>query len=88
MSTTPGRATRERLLQTWNHQCAYCGGRADHLDHVIPRSHGGAHREDNRLPACQMCGQAKGARTLAQWLADIATTGSRTARPGAPQTAA
>ncbi|CAI7976501.1 HNH endonuclease [Frankia sp. Hr75.2] len=88
MTSTPSPDVRRRLYAAWNHTCAYCGGRADHLDHVIPKSRGGANNADNRLPACQMCGQAKGARSLAEWLADIATTGSRSARPGAPRTAA
>ncbi|WP_084647157.1 HNH endonuclease [Parafrankia discariae] len=77
----PAASVRETILTVWAGRCAYCGGQADHLDHVIPRAQGGPHRGENRLPSCSPCGQAKANRTLAEWLADIAATGSVKDRP-------
>lgn len=77
----PGAGVRVQILTVWAGRCAYCGGEADHLDHVVPRAQGGAHRGENRLPACSPCGQAKADRTLAEWIADIAATGSIKDRP-------
>ncbi|MEX5712749.1 HNH endonuclease signature motif containing protein [Parafrankia sp. FMc6] len=77
----PALSVRATILTVWDHRCAYCGGVADHLDHVVPRAQGGPHRGENRLPACSACGQAKADRTLAQWIADIAATGSIKDRP-------
>lgn len=33
-------------------------------DHVIPRSRGGAHTRENRLPCCKACNATKGKRPL------------------------
>ncbi len=42
--------TRAALMRRDNYRCAYCGRRAETIDHVIPRSRGGAHAwEADRL---------------------------------------
>lgn len=43
--------------------CMYCGGRAETVDHVIPRSRGGALTWDNAVAACQRCNHRKANRT-------------------------
>lgn len=48
----------------FNHACAYCL-RTDAkltIDHVIPLSRGGAHTQENIVPACQPCNSRKHAR--------------------------
>jgi 5-methylcytosine-specific restriction endonuclease McrA len=43
--------------------CAYCGGRATTIDHVLPRSRGGKNTWLNTVAACGPCNQRKGDRT-------------------------
>lgn len=45
------------------HSCAFCGGKATTIDHVIPRSRGGTNRWDNTVAACSPCNGKKGNRT-------------------------
>ncbi len=45
-------------------RCQYCGGRADSLDHVVPRSRGGTHSWENVVAACRRCNTAKRDRLL------------------------
>ncbi|MFI2242392.1 HNH endonuclease [Streptomyces chrestomyceticus] len=59
--------SRTAILTRWDHRCAYCGGWAQHLDHVVPLSKGGADVESNMVPACALCNLSKGAKTLAEW---------------------
>ena len=35
--------TRAGLMHRDRYRCAYCGGRAETIDHVVPRSRGGPH---------------------------------------------
>lgn len=49
------------------HACAYCGGDAEHWDHVIPRAQGGLDVASNLVPACEPCNLSKAARTPEQW---------------------
>jgi 5-methylcytosine-specific restriction endonuclease McrA len=44
--------------------CQYCGLRADSIDHVVPRSRGGAHVWDNVVAACRSCNTRKRDRLL------------------------
>jgi 5-methylcytosine-specific restriction endonuclease McrA len=41
------------------HRCQYCGGVADSIDHVVPRSKGGPHAWDNVVAACRPCNARK-----------------------------
>ena len=43
--------------------CAYCGGHAETVDHIIPRSRGGTLTWDNAVAACQRCNHRKANRT-------------------------
>jgi 5-methylcytosine-specific restriction endonuclease McrA len=47
-----------------DHRCQYCGGAAESIDHVIPRSKGGLHVWDNVVAACRACNVRKGDRLL------------------------
>jgi len=44
-------------------RCQYCGGRADSIDHVLPRSRGGPHVWENLAAACRPCNSRKRDRT-------------------------
>ena len=46
-----------------SHKCAFCGGKAATIDHVLPRSRGGKNRWDNTVAACSPCNNKKGCRT-------------------------
>jgi 5-methylcytosine-specific restriction endonuclease McrA len=43
--------------------CQYCGGSAENLDHVVPRSRGGLHVWENVVAACRRCNAKKMDRT-------------------------
>jgi 5-methylcytosine-specific restriction endonuclease McrA len=43
--------------------CQYCGGPAENLDHVIPRSKGGLHEWENVVASCRRCNARKEDRT-------------------------
>ena len=45
-------------------KCVYCGATATSIDHVIPRSRGGAHQWENVVAACHKCNHAKADRML------------------------
>ncbi|MHC9292739.1 HNH endonuclease [Mycobacterium sp. LTG2003] len=60
------RATRVGVLRRDRHTCVYCGGRADTVDHVLPRSRGGSDHWLNLVAACQPCNGRKGDRTPAE----------------------
>lgn len=57
------KVTRRAVLARDNHSCQYCGSHA-HLtiDHVIPRSRGGATTWDNIVTSCAPCNTRKGDR--------------------------
>jgi 5-methylcytosine-specific restriction endonuclease McrA len=47
-------------------RCQYCGGRAESIDHVVPRSRGGEHTWENVVAACRACNTHKRDRLLEQ----------------------
>jgi 5-methylcytosine-specific restriction endonuclease McrA len=57
--------TRRNVFQRDNHHCQYCGTGSDPLsiDHVVPRSRGGADVWENVTTACLACNVRKGNRT-------------------------
>jgi 5-methylcytosine-specific restriction endonuclease McrA len=57
-------ATRRGVLRRDNHLCAYCGKTASTIDHVQPRSKGGADTWENLVACCLKCNNAKGDKTL------------------------
>ena len=58
--------TRAGLMFRDRYRCAYCGGRADTIDHVVPRSRGGAHSWQNCVASCAKCNHRKADRLLSE----------------------
>ena len=54
--------TRNAVFARDGHRCQYCAAPAESIDHVIPRSRGGAHTWDNVVAACRRCNLRKGSR--------------------------
>ncbi len=48
------------------HRCQYCDDHAETVDHVVPRSRGGAHTWDNVVAACRRCNGVKRDRLLTE----------------------
>ena len=55
--------TRRGVLRRDAQRCAYCGRQATTIDHVLPRSRGGADSWENLVAACLRCNNVKGDRT-------------------------
>ena len=55
--------TRRGVLRRDNHQCAYCGKSANTIDHVTPKSRGGAESWENLVACCFKCNNIKSDRT-------------------------
>jgi 5-methylcytosine-specific restriction endonuclease McrA len=71
--------TRRAVFARDGWTCQYCGAPAENLDHVVPRSRGGAHAWDNVVAACRRCNSRKENRL-------IEDVGLRLARrPSAPR---
>lgn len=64
------RLTRRNLMLRDGFQCQYCGKRPSHrdlnVDHVLPRSRGGADSWENLVVSCRLCNLKKGRRTPAE----------------------
>lgn len=56
-------AHRDRILERDRRTCAYCGGRAATIDHLLPRSRGGGDTWLNLVAACAPCNGSKADRT-------------------------
>ena len=56
--------TRVALMRRDRHACGYCGKRAETINHVIPRSRGGAHVWENVVAACKPCNHRKADKFL------------------------
>ena len=54
--------TRRAVFGRDSHLCQYCGGPAESIDHVLPRSRGGTHAWDNVVACCRSCNIRKGDR--------------------------
>ena len=50
---------RRAVFARDEHRCQYCGASAENIDHVIPRSRGGAHSWDNVVASCRPCNSRK-----------------------------
>ncbi len=55
--------TRRGVLRRDGHRCGYCGRGAATIDHVLPRSRGGADSWENLVACCLRCNNAKADRT-------------------------
>ncbi|WP_413319376.1 HNH endonuclease [Agrococcus sp. 1P02AA] len=58
--------SRRGVLERDRRRCAYCGGAGATIDHIHPRSRGGASDWLNTITACTRCNGAKGSRTPAE----------------------
>ena len=58
------RISRRGVFARDSNRCQYCGDRAETLDHVVPRSRGGAHTWENVVAACRPCNVRKADRLL------------------------
>lgn len=56
--------TRAALMRRDNYRCAYCGRRAETVDHIVPRSRGGAHSWENCVASCMPCNIRKADKLL------------------------
>lgn len=73
--------TAASVVHRVSDRCSYCGcrliaperaaawqwGAVRTVDHVTPKSRGGANSLDNMLPACARCNNRKGAMTLPEY---------------------
>ncbi|GAA5032738.1 HNH endonuclease [Microbacterium fluvii] len=55
--------TRRGVLRRDGHRCGYCGKSASTIDHILPRSRGGADSWENLVACCLRCNNVKGDRT-------------------------
>lgn len=58
-STRKWRRIREQVLLRDRAVCAYCGGQANTVDHIVPRKAGGMDVKSNLVAACTHCNQLK-----------------------------
>jgi len=58
--------SRRGVLRRDASRCAYCAGFASTIDHVLPRSRGGADSWENLVACCLRCNNVKGDRTPAE----------------------
>lgn len=61
-SRAPG-WTKRGVLKRDRHRCAYCGGHASTVDHLVPQSRGGPNTWLNTIAACPKCNLHKANRT-------------------------
>ena len=57
------RYSKEAVLIRDHYKCAYCLGRADTIDHIIPRCQDGGSNWMNTVASCRKCNLRKGGRT-------------------------
>lgn len=62
----PAAVSRSGVLRRDNRRCAYCTGRADTVDHVVPRSRSGPHSWENCVACCHRCNTRKADRLLSE----------------------
>ncbi len=55
--------SRRGVLRRDSHHCGYCGKTATTIDHVMPRSRGGADSWENLVACCLRCNNQKSDRT-------------------------
>lgn len=78
---------REEVAEKTYGRCAYCGkelGAVFHLDHVMPKSRGGADIKSTLLAACSRCNFWKKSFTLDEFREEIRAQISRLTRDSAP----
>lgn len=58
--------SRRAVFARDGHRCQYCNRAAENIDHVVPRSRGGAHSWENVVAACRACNSRKEDRLPAE----------------------
>jgi len=71
--------TRRGVLRRDAHRCGYCGRSASTIDHILPRSRGGADSWENLVACCLKCNNLKSDRTPQEMGWELRLT------PGAPR---
>jgi hypothetical protein len=51
--------------------CSYCDGRAEHIDHIVPKFSGGDRTWENLTGACGRCNSSKSTRSLLFFLLGV-----------------
>lgn len=64
---------RAEVIARLGRCCTYCGAgplyrRSLHMDHILPRSVGGADTVDNLVPCCKACNFRKGDKPLDKYI--------------------
>jgi 5-methylcytosine-specific restriction endonuclease McrA len=54
------------VLKRDHYKCAYCGHKANTVDHIIPKSRGGRHQWENVVAACRPCNAKKADKLLSE----------------------
>lgn len=60
---------RTAVMERDDWTCRYCGVLALTVDHMVPRSRGGATEVGNLVACCASCNRSKKDRTLREWVA-------------------
>lgn len=68
--------TRAALMHRDRFRCGYCAAKATTIDHVVPRSRGGAHSWDNCVACCASCNHRKADHLLSELGWKLRTTPS------------
>lgn len=55
--------SRRGVLRRDNHRCGYCGKSANTIDHIFPKSRGGADSWENLVACCLRCNNLKSDKT-------------------------
>lgn len=65
-----GFEVKEYLLQKWGRKCAYCGieNVPLEIEHILAKSKGGSNRVSNLCLSCHSCNQAKGNKSVEDFL--------------------
>jgi len=62
------RLWRRKVKERWDFECAYCGTEENlTIDHVVPRSKGGADFTKNVVCCCHSCNQSKSNTPWEDW---------------------
>ena len=72
--------TRSALMHRDSHRCGYCNAKATTIDHVIPRSRGGAHGWENCVASCAPCNHRKADKLLSELRVPLVAPRGRTWR--------
>jgi 5-methylcytosine-specific restriction endonuclease McrA len=65
--------SRRAVFGRDGNRCQYCGGPAESIDHVLPRSKGGDHSWENVVACCRSCNIRKADRTPREAGFELAT---------------